>query len=111
VGPQRAEISIRLEGAPARDRVSRGQQKLLAAVLLISQLKLFGSDAAVRPLLLLDDPAAELDVEHLGAFIDEVRAQPLQLVVTTLGQEPTQLSAFGMPGRRYRLAGGAVAPD
>src|ERR1700677_1170563 len=45
VGPQRAELSIRLEGVLARDRISRGQQKLLAAVLLISQIKLFRDDA------------------------------------------------------------------
>jgi DNA replication and repair protein RecF len=110
VGPQRAELSIRLEGVPARDRISRGQQKLLAAVLLISQIKLFRDDAELQPMLLLDDPAAELDVERLTAFIGEVRAQPLQLVVTTLREEPTGFGAFGRPGRRYRLERGAIIP-
>ena len=33
VGPQRAELSIRLDGMPVKDRISRGQQKLLAAAL------------------------------------------------------------------------------
>jgi DNA replication and repair protein RecF len=108
VGPQRAELGIKLDGLLARDRISRGQQKLLAAVLLISQIKLFREDAAVRPLLLLDDPAAELDVERLTAFIQEVRAQPLQLVVTTLSKELTEFSAFGRPGRRYRLERGTI---
>jgi DNA replication and repair protein RecF len=107
VGPQRAELMIKLGGAPARDRISRGQQKLLAAVLLISQVKLFDSEA-VQPTLLLDDPAAELDAEHLSAFIGEVRAQPLQLVVTTLSEALTELDAFGRPGRRYRLEPGGV---
>jgi DNA replication and repair protein RecF len=111
VGPQRAELSIKLDGAPARDRISRGQQKLLAAVLLISQIKLFGPEAAARPVLLLDDPAAELDLEHLSAFIEEVRVQSLQLVVTTLGKEPGQLGAFGAPGRRYRLDGGSIVRE
>ena len=108
VGPQRAELSIKLEGAPARDRISRGQQKLLAAVLLISQIKLFRDDAELRPILLLDDPAAELDVERLTAFIDEVRSQPLQLVVTTLHEAPAEFGALGQPGRRYRLERGKV---
>jgi DNA replication and repair protein RecF len=110
VGPQRAELTIRLEGVPARDRISRGQQKLLAAVLLISQIKLFRDDAELRPMLLLDDPAAELDIERLTAFIGEVRAQPLQLVVTTLREEATGFGAFGRPGRRYRLEHGAIIP-
>jgi DNA replication and repair protein RecF len=108
VGPQRAELTIKLDGLLARDRISRGQQKLLAAVLLISQIKLFKEDASVRPMLLLDDPAAELDVERLTAFIHEVRAQPLQLVVTTLSQELAEFGAFGRPGRRYRLERGAL---
>ncbi len=110
VGPHRAELGITLDGTPARDRISRGQQKLLAAVLLLSQIRLFQPDAAARPILLLDDPAAELDSERLAAFIQEVRAQPLQLVVTTLSKELTEVGAFGLPGRRYRVESGSVLP-
>src|SRR4029077_15353706 len=61
VGPQRAEITFRLDGAPVKDRISRGQQKLLASSLLMAQIRLFPNDAQIRPTLLLDDPAAELD--------------------------------------------------
>ena len=111
VGPQRAELGIRLDGLPARDRVSRGQQKLLAAVLLISQIKLFPEDSATHPTLLLDDPAAELDSERLTALIQEVRAQALQLVVTTLHGDGTELLAFGSPGRRFRVSAGEVQAE
>jgi DNA replication and repair protein RecF len=105
VGPQRAELTIRLAGIPVKDRISRGQQKLLAAALLISQLKMFPPDAPVRPTLLLDDPAAELDEERLGSLIQEVRAQTVQLVVTTLhGGFP----AFGEPGRHHVLDSGTA---
>jgi DNA replication and repair protein RecF len=107
VGPQRADLVIRLDGSAVKDRISRGQQKLLAAVLLISQLKLFPDDLALRPTLLLDDPAAELDGERLAGLIDEVRGQSLQLVVSTLHAE---FPAFGEPGRRFRLDHGAVHP-
>jgi DNA replication and repair protein RecF len=65
VGPHRAEIGIRLDGLAVKDRISRGQQKLLASALLIAQLKLFPEDSPVRPCLLLDDPAAELDDNRL----------------------------------------------
>ena len=109
VGPQRAELSIRLDGVPAKDRISRGQQKLLAAVLLIAQIKLFPDDSPSAPTLLLDDPAAELDEARLAALIGEVRAQRLQLIVTTL-HDDAGLAAFGTPGRRYRLEQGAVYP-
>jgi DNA replication and repair protein RecF len=108
VGPHRADLSIRLQGVSVRDRVSRGQQKLLAAVLLLSQIKLFPEDSRVRPTLLLDDPAAELDGVHLQALLDEVRAQPLQLVVTTLQATAAERAVFGAPGRRFEIAEGVV---
>jgi DNA replication and repair protein RecF len=110
VGPQRAELSIRLDGLPAKDRISRGQQKLLAVVLLIAQIKLLPSESPAAPTLLLDDPAAELDDGRLAALIGEVRAQPLQLVVTSLHDE-VGLGAFGTPGRRYRVEHGHVRAD
>lgn len=107
-GPHRADLAIRLAGATVRDRVSRGQQKLLAAVLLLSQIKLFPEDSRARPTLLLDDPAAELDRAHLIALLDEVRAQPLQLVVTTLQAGVLERGVFGDPGRRFEIAQGQV---
>lgn len=110
VGPHRAELGIRLDGVPAKDRISRGQQKLLAAVLLMSQIKLFPESAAARPTLLLDDPAAELDPARLAGLIDEVRAQPLQIVVTTLQSDRGVLPALGTPGRRFQLDQGMARP-
>jgi DNA replication and repair protein RecF len=104
VGPHRAELSIRLDGAPVKDRISRGQQKLLAASLLVAQVKLF-PEGGVRPTLLLDDPAAELDSEHLAGLIGEVSQQAAQLVVTTLHPE---FAAFGTPGRRFSIEQGVV---
>jgi DNA replication and repair protein RecF len=107
VGPHRAELGIRLDGIPVRDRISRGQQKLLAAALLIAQLKLFPEESAVQPSLLLDDPAAELDDERLASLIQEVTSQSVQLIVTTLHGE---FAAFGEPGRRYRVNQGQISP-
>jgi DNA replication and repair protein RecF len=107
VGPHRGELGIRLDGLAVRDRISRGQQKLLAASLLLAQLQLFPQDAPIQPCLLLDDPAAELDNEHLAGLIREVSAHSVQLVVTTLHAE---FSAFGTPGRRFQLGEGRLTP-
>jgi DNA replication and repair protein RecF len=110
VGPQRAELAIRVGGLPARDRISRGQQKLLAAVLLLSQMRLLPQESSVRPTLLLDDPAAELDAQRLSGLIRAVQAQPLQLIVTTLHEELSEFAGFGAPGRRYRIEQGEIRP-
>ncbi len=106
VGPHRAELLIRMDGSLARDRISRGQQKLVAAALLIAQLRCFPATAALRPTLLLDDPAAELDSAHLQRLIDEVRLVETQLVVTTLDEN---FPAFGKPGARFRIDQGLVS--
>jgi DNA replication and repair protein RecF len=107
VGPHRAELSIRLNDLAVKDRISRGQQKLLAAALLMAQVKLFPQDSPVQPTLLLDDPAAELDNERLTGMIREVSSQSVQLVVTTLHPE---FSEFGLPGLHYRIEAGDVRP-
>jgi DNA replication and repair protein RecF len=106
LGPHRAELSIRLGGLPVKDRISRGQQKLLAAALLVAQINLFPDDAPIRPTLLLDDPAAELDDARLASLITEVSAHAVQLVVTTLHGE---FAAFGSPGRRFAIESGGVS--
>jgi DNA replication and repair protein RecF len=105
VGPHRAELVIRLNEMGVKERISRGQQKLLAAALLMAQVKLFPNDSPVRPSLLLDDPAAELDDTRLAGLIEEVSAQAVQLIVTTLHPE---FSQFGAPGLQYRVDGGEV---
>jgi len=105
VGPQRAELLIQLDGIPAKGHISRGQQKLLAAALLIGQIKLFPRDSLIRPTLLLDDPAAELDNVHLTQLIEEVSGQANQLVVTTLQED---FAALGPPGKRFRIANGKI---
>jgi DNA replication and repair protein RecF len=107
IGPHRAELAIRLDGTAVKDRISRGQQKLLAAALLTAQIKLFPEGSPVQPSLLLDDPAAELDDERLAGLIREVSSQSVQLIVTTLHGE---FSAFGEPGRRFKINGGQVSP-
>jgi DNA replication and repair protein RecF len=108
VGPHRAELSIQLDGVGVKDRISRGQQKLLAAALLLAQVKLFPESASVQPSLLLDDPAAELDNHRLAALIREVAAHSVQLIVTTLHDE---FAAFGIPGRRIRIEAGRAESE
>ena len=106
VGPQRADIVLRVEGLPVKDRVSRGQQKLLATSLLLAQLRLFSGENSLRPTLLLDDPAAELDSSRLLSLLTEVTAQSVQLVVTSLRAD---FDGFGSPGRRYVIDEGRVS--
>lgn len=84
-GPHRADIQFRIDGLPAEERLSRGQQKMLAGALWLAQVKLFTGETGERPLLLVDDLAAELDGGNLERFLGILREQAAQLVLTAIG--------------------------
>jgi len=86
VGPHRADAVIEVDGVIARKRVSRGQQKLLAAALILSQIQLRATIEPLPVCLLLDDPAAELDVDNLGKLLRVVERTPAQVIVTSLAE-------------------------
>ena len=83
-GPHRGDITVEVAGRPAKDRVSRGQQKLIAAALMVAQLRVQEQERPGRSALLLDDPAAELDLENVARLMAAVRSIPAQLWVTGL---------------------------
>lgn len=84
LGPHRSDITVLVGGRPAKDHVSRGQQKLVAAGLMLAQLEIQEEERPGRSALLLDDPAAELDGENLTRLMHLVRGVPAQLWVTSL---------------------------
>ncbi len=104
-GPHRADVRLRISGRPAREVLSRGQQKVVAAALILAQLELLNEAVGLVPTLLLDDPAAELDRERLDRFIQVVQRLRCQLVTTSL--EPDQ-GLFGVPERVFHVEQGRV---
>ncbi len=104
-GPHRSDVVLRMNGKPAREVLSRGQQKLVAVAMTLAQLNLLQTETQTRPTLLLDDPAAELDGDHLGRFIDQVRQLRSQLVLTSLHSES---HLFGTPDRVFHVEQGRV---
>lgn len=108
VGSHRADLIIRVDGVLARDRVSRGQQKLLAAALILAQIQATASVANEdRTCLLLDDPAAELDVDKLGKLLRAIEQIPAQLIVSSV----TEAGLQGIEiGRRFHVEQGCFTP-
>ncbi|MEY4760597.1 MAG: hypothetical protein RLZZ200_453 [Pseudomonadota bacterium] len=106
-GPHRADISLRWQGGMARDVLSRGQQKLVAAALVLAQLGRLRESQPVPPTLLLDDPAAELDTQRLEGLVSLVRSLDCQLVITSLAPD---LKLFGHPEQVFHVEQGVVRP-
>jgi len=92
-GPHRGDVTIQVGGRPAKDHVSRGQQKLVASALMLAQLEIQERQRPGRSALLLDDPAAELDRENLARLMAIVQQLPAQLWVTSLRPEIPGLPA------------------
>jgi DNA replication and repair protein RecF len=91
VGPQRAELRLRVGNHLAADVLSRGQQKLLACALRLAQGQLFsdlleGSGGSV--VYLIDDLPAELDAAHLAAVCARLAAIRAQVFITAIDPEP-----------------------
>ncbi len=106
-GPHRGDVAVHVGGRAAKDRVSRGQQKLVAAGLMLAQLQVQEQERPGRSALLLDDPAAELDSENLGRLMAIVQTLPAQLWITSLRAE-----IRGLPPslRLFHVEQGAVRP-
>lgn len=83
-GPQRGDLKLAMEDRPAKKLVSRGQQKLLACALVLTATELAQSALEQPLLLLLDDPAAELDGASLERLMAQVIGLGCQVVATAL---------------------------
>lgn len=106
-GPHRAELSIRWNGAPAHERVSRGQQKLLAAALLFAQAQLYGARRAQSCVLLIDDPVAELDASRLERLLEVVVGLSAQALLTCV--DPLPLIRAAPQAKRFHVEQGNIA--
>jgi len=107
LGPHRADVILALEGHKARGWVSRGQQKLVAAALVLGQADLLAPLWENRGVLLVDDPAAELDREHCDKLLSRIASSPFQVLLTALDAD-----AFPQLGarQRFHVEQGKVVP-
>jgi DNA replication and repair protein RecF len=92
IGPHRADLRLSYDERQARRLVSRGQQKLLASAMILAAAETAQAALNQRLLLLLDDPAAELDRESLGRLMAQVEALGSQVIATSL-----EVSALQFP--------------
>ena len=80
-GPHRADLRLRLQGMDARDYLSRGQQKVLVAALVLAQCdQMRMQDTSV--VVLVDDLPSELDVGKRSSLLDSLQATGAQVFLT-----------------------------
>jgi DNA replication and repair protein RecF len=93
-GPHRAEITIKVNGQSAQTCISRGQQKLLVALMRLAQAMQFTEASNNTCVLLYDDLPAELDVKHRKLILSVLSKMDIQLFLTAIEPQQIDLSAW-----------------
>ena len=109
VGPHRADFRIAVRTRRARDTVSRGQEKLVVAALTLAQIDVVARSRGQTVVLLLDEPGADLDREHLTRLLAAVADSPVQSFVTSLDPEAVPLPAGARSFHVERAPGASFA--
>jgi DNA replication and repair protein RecF len=106
VGPQRDVIEFLVDGRPAAEVLSGGEQKMIVLFLKFAKLELFRRRHDDAPLFLLDDVDAELDLEILQSLLANL---PVSTQVFATSAKEAFLAALEAgPHRRLSLDAGRV---
>lgn len=104
-GPHRDDLVLALDGRDLRGVGSAGQQRTAAIVLRLLEAETHRDATGITPLLLLDDPFAELDrrrTARILALLDDVGTGQLVLCVPREDEIPAQFTRL----ERWSVQGG-----
>lgn len=93
-GPHRADLIFRLDGRRIQHYVSRGQEKMLVAALILAQVELFTTRTGRQCVILLDDFAAELDSAHQQRLLELLRPMGAQLFLAMVNRGDLKLDQW-----------------
>ncbi|MGM8225205.1 DNA replication/repair protein RecF [Cellvibrio sp. ARAG 10.3] len=103
VGSHRADLRITINGYPAAEVLSRGQQKLLVCALKIAQGYLFSKITGRRCIYLIDDLPAELDEHHRSLLVRWLDAMETQTFVTGVEKQALLDAWQELPATEIKL--------
>ena len=86
-GAHRADLIITSNNIPIQDSLSRGQQKLLMAIIKLSQGILFEKEHLFPCIYLIDDITSEFDSSFLKIFINKILISKSQVFISTLSKD------------------------
>lgn len=109
VGPHRDDLEITLDGRDLRMFGSAGQQRSAAIVLRMLEAVTLREKAGAEPLLLLDDPFAELDIHRAGKILVMLEERGLGQTILVVPRE-ADIPAGLMRLDRLTIQNGAIMP-
>jgi len=106
-GPQRADIMVRINGIPAHDVLSRGEQKLLISALRLAQGILLAELTGKQCIYLLDDLAAELDSRRRQVVAELLVGLNAQVFITAVDDVASDLNK-SLDAKMFHVEHGAI---
>jgi DNA replication and repair protein RecF len=106
-GPHRDDLTLTLDGRELRAFGSAGQQRTAAIALRLLESETLRERLGAAPLLLLDDPFAELDVRRSARILELLAEQGMGQTLLTVPRE-TDIPPALTQLTRWSIAGGAV---
>jgi DNA replication and repair protein RecF len=108
-GPHRDDVAFHLNGSPARDFASQGQQRTAALAVTLEERHCLREASGREPLCLLDDVLSELDPDRRRRLTDSAGEGFQCLAAFTSLEEWPEVSA--RRARVFRVEAGVVAQD
>jgi DNA replication and repair protein RecF len=102
IGFHRDDVAILLDGAPIREVGSQGQLRTVVVALTVAVARAVEAVRHVRPVLLLDDLLAELDVHRSRGALEVLAG--LQAFISHTGEVPGALRVIRLEEGRVRAA-------
>lgn len=89
-GPHKADLKVLINQVPAKDFLSRGQQKLFVCAMILAQGILLQKLVNKQPIYLIDDLPSELDSTSLERIIALLAQQQTQVFMTAI--DPNEIT-------------------
>ncbi len=99
-GPHQADLKITSHKKPAKDRLSRGEQKLVISMLKLAQGLLLHTQKNIEPIYLFDDLASELDLPHRRKIAAHLSQGQAQIFISSIEEQ----HIFDEPAQQIILA-------
>lgn len=107
-GPHRADVELRVGAVKASALLSRGQGKMVASALKISQAALLATQTQRSTVFLIDDVGAELDAGHNVRFFELLKDLDCQILANSTHAPAAHLAEVANTLNVFHVERGSV---
>jgi DNA replication and repair protein RecF len=108
-GPHRDDLALTMDGRELRTFGSAGQHRTAAIALRMVEAETLSARRGGRPVMLLDDPFAELDVRRASRIVELLASEGLGQTILAVPRESDIPAGLPMLDRR-RIRAGEITP-